>query len=132
MKANPLIKLGLSVRWPIFLLLGTLMGSNFVALPVQAAGVVGTGTPATCTESAFNTALTGGGTVTFKCGGLATIAVTNLKQISVDTTIDGSGIITLSATNTYFFQVFVTNSLTPRNCLPSRGTKSIPRHSWAP
>jgi hypothetical protein len=76
MKANPLLKLGLSGRWPIFLLLGTLMGSNFVALPVQAAGVVGTGTPATCTESAFDTALTGGGSVTFNCGGLKTITVT--------------------------------------------------------
>jgi predicted outer membrane repeat protein len=124
MKANPLTKFRLSGRWPIFLLLGTLMGSNFMALPVQAAGVVGTGTPASCTESAFNTALTGGGTVTFKCGGLATIAVTNLKQISVDTTIDGDGVITLSATNTYFFQVFVTNSLTLRNITLANGSSS--------
>ena len=125
MKANPLIKLGLSGRWGLLLLLGTLMGSNFVALPVQAAGVVGTGTPATCTESAFDTALTGGGSVSFDCGGLKTIAVTNLKQISVDTTIDGSGIITLSATNTYFFQVFAANSLTLRNITLANGSSSI-------
>jgi len=125
MKANPLIKLRLSRRGLILLLLGTLMGSNFIVLQVQAAGVVGTGTPASCTESAFNTALTGGGSVRFNCGGLATITVTNLKQISVDTTIDGDGLITLSGSNTYFFQVFFANPLTLRNITLANGSSSI-------
>ena len=125
MKANPLIKLRLSGRWLILLLLGALIGSNFMVLPVQAAGVVGTGTPASCTESAFNTALTGGGSVTFNCGGLKTITVTNLRQISVNTTIDGDGLITLSGSNTYFFQVFFANSLTLRNITLANGSSSI-------
>ena len=125
MKANPLLKHQLSGRWLILLLLGTLVGSNFVALQVQAAGVVGSGTPASCTESAFDTALIGGGSVTFNCGGLKTIAVTNLKQISVNTTIDGDGLITLSASNTYFSQVFFANSLTLRNITLANGSSSI-------
>jgi hypothetical protein len=125
MKANPLTKLRVSGRWWLLLLLGTLLGSNFMILPVQASGVVGNGTPASCTEFAFDTALTGGGNVTFKCGGLATIPVTNLKQISVNTVIDGGGAITLSASNTYFFQVFFANSLTLRNITLANGSSSI-------
>jgi len=61
-----------------------------------AAGVVGTGTAASCTDAAFNGALTGGGVVTFDCGGAATITVTSTKTISTDTTIDGGGVITIS------------------------------------
>jgi predicted outer membrane repeat protein len=125
MKANPLTKLRLSGRWPILLLLGTLLGSNFMVLPVQANGVVGNGTPASCTEFAFDTALIGGGSVKFSCGGLKTITVTNLKQISVNTTIDGDGLITLSGSNTYFFQVFFANSLTLRNITLANGSSSI-------
>src|SRR5215213_8951865 len=33
-----------------------------------AAGTVGTGSPASCTEAALDTALAGGGLVTFNCG----------------------------------------------------------------
>ena len=33
-----------------------------------AAGVVGSGTPGSCTDAALTTALAGGGTVTFNCG----------------------------------------------------------------
>jgi len=53
--------------------------------------VVGTGTSASCTEVALTDCLAGGGTVTFDCGGNATIAVTTTKTIDLDTTIDGSG-----------------------------------------
>jgi hypothetical protein len=42
------------------------------AQPARAAGVVGNGTPASCSASAFSAALLGGGTVTFNCGGPAT------------------------------------------------------------
>jgi len=57
----------------------------------------------TCTESALDACLPGGesftGTVTFSCGGAATIAVTNTKTISADTTIDGGSLITISGGN---------------------------------
>src|SRR5690242_3256865 len=62
--------------------------------------VVGTGTSPSCTEAALNTCLPGGGsfdgTVTFNCGGAATIAVSSTKTISASTTIDGGGMITIS------------------------------------
>src|SRR5512147_226314 len=65
------------------------------ALPpssVFAGGVVGTGTPASCTEAALNAALAGGGTVTFDCGsGAVVIPVTSTKVLSRSTTIDGTG-----------------------------------------
>jgi Right handed beta helix region/Chlamydia polymorphic membrane protein (Chlamydia_PMP) repeat len=65
--------------------------------------VVGTGTGASCTEAALNACLPGGGsfggTVTFNCGGAATITVTSTKFISADTTIDGGSLITISGGN---------------------------------
>ncbi|MCB8967418.1 MAG: hypothetical protein H6660_11045 [Ardenticatenaceae bacterium] len=64
--------------------------------PVHGAGVVGNGTPASCTEAALTSALTGGGTVTFNCGGAHTITVSSEKTITADTVIDGGGQITLS------------------------------------
>ena len=64
--------------------------------------VVGTGS-GTCTESTLNTCLPGGGsfdgTVTFNCGGAATIIVTGTKTVSADTSIDGGGLITISGGN---------------------------------
>jgi hypothetical protein len=66
----------------------------------QAAGVVGTGTPASCTEAALDTALAGGGTVTFNCGGAATITVTHPVTILHNTTVKGNGHITLSGGGT--------------------------------
>ena len=61
-----------------------------------AAGVVGTGTAASCTEHALSAALSGGGVVTFNCGGPATITVTGTPTIQADTTVDGGGVITIS------------------------------------
>jgi hypothetical protein len=60
--------------------------------------VVGTGTAASCTFSALNAAVTKGGIVTFDCGSAqATIAVTSTINvpISVNTVIDGGGLVTL-------------------------------------
>lgn len=66
------------------------------AFPARAAGVVGTGTPASCTEAAFDAALAGGGAVTFNCGAAPhTIAITGSKTITSDTQIDGGGVIRL-------------------------------------
>jgi feruloyl esterase len=65
----------------------------------QAAGVVGTGTAASCTDAALNTALAGGGLVTFNCGSAAIIDVslgTGTKTIDADTQLDGDGQITIS------------------------------------
>lgn len=67
------------------------------ARPLQAAGVVGNGTPASCTTAALTAALGGGGTVTFNCGPAPhTITLTAVQTITTDTTIDGGGLITLS------------------------------------
>ena len=74
--------------------------------PLQAANaVVGTGTAVSCTEAAFNIALatvqgSGSGTITFNCGGAATILFTGGKVISNSAvTIDGGSNITLSGGN---------------------------------
>ena len=58
---------------------------------------VGNGTAASCTESAFASALAKGGVIRFKCGGAATIVLTSQKTLRTDvnTTIDGQGLITL-------------------------------------
>jgi hypothetical protein len=61
----------------------------------RATGVVGTGTAASCTDAALDTALAGGGLVTFNCGGRATIDISG-KTIAADTTVDGGGAITMS------------------------------------
>lgn len=67
-----------------------------------ASAVVGTGTPASCTEAALDTALAsanaGGGTVTFNCGpspvtiNLSVQKIMNLANV----TIDGGGLVTLN------------------------------------
>jgi hypothetical protein len=59
--------------------------------------VVGTGTPASCTDAAFRAAVAAGGVVTFDCGpDPVTITVASEIPIADDTTIDGGGTITLS------------------------------------
>ncbi len=77
------------------------------ATPVQAADATSrNGTPASCTESAFDTALatvqgSGSGTITFDCGSTATILFTSQKAISGEVTIDGDDKIILSGANSY-------------------------------
>ncbi len=62
------------------------------ATTARAAGVVGNGTPASCTEAAFSAALTNGGSVTFNCGGgPVVIPITSTKTLTTTTTIDGAG-----------------------------------------
>ena len=76
-----------------------MVGLALFSTPIttHAAGVVGTGTPASCTEAALDTALAGGGTVTFNCGtSVHTIPLTSNKTISASTTVDGGGLITLT------------------------------------
>lgn len=58
--------------------------------------VVGSGTAASCTESALRGAITAGGRVTFRCGGAAaTIRVTREIPVSRTTVVDGGGLVTL-------------------------------------
>ena len=80
-----------------------LLSALLVAASAQmagAAGVVGTGTAASCTDAALNIALAGGGLVTFNCSPAAvTIDIstgTGTKFIAADTTIDGGSLITIS------------------------------------
>lgn len=92
--------------------------------PARAAGVVGDGTPTSCTEAALNTALMGGGLVTFDCGPAPhVIILTIMKQITADTEIDGGGLVTLSGGNSVpHFQVFTDTTLTLRDLTLSRGS----------
>jgi hypothetical protein len=78
------------------------LGALLMAVtPIAAAGVVGTGTAASCDEAAFDAAFAGGGTVTFNCGpDPVTITFTTTKTLTADTTIDGGGLITLSGADT--------------------------------
>ena len=68
----------------------------FSGAAARAGGVVGDGTPSSCTETALTSALSGGGTVTFHCGGPATILVLNPKDITQSTVLDGGNVITLT------------------------------------
>jgi hypothetical protein len=68
----------------------------FPVVPPPPTGVVGTGSVASCTEGAFAAALLAGGTVTFNCGGPATIIITSPKTVANTVTVDGGSAITLS------------------------------------
>lgn len=65
--------------------------------PAHAAGVVGNGTPVSCTRAAIATALAGGGSVTFNCGASPiTIPITaTLETSAASVTIDGGNLVTL-------------------------------------
>ena len=90
----------------------------------RSAGVVGNGTPASCTEAALDAALAGGGLVTFSCGGAATIPVTATKSISAAaaTVVDGGGLVTLDGRDAVrIFSVEYQRQLTVRNLTLRRG-----------
>lgn len=60
--------------------------------PVRAAGIVGTGTPASCSEASLRAAMADGGLVTFACGAEpVTITLADELVITKDTEIDGGG-----------------------------------------
>ena len=72
------------------------------ALPISAVNtagntnVVGDGTPASCTESAFEQAIAAGGVVTFNCGPSPyPLVLTSTQSITQDTVIDGGNLVTL-------------------------------------
>lgn len=97
-----------------------------VARPVAATDVVvGTGTAGSCTEAAFTSAIStinsAGGTITFNCGGPATITLTSQKTLlnagspSLVYAIDGGGNITLSGGGTNRILVHGTGTLNVSN-----------------
>ncbi len=101
-------------------------------LPVEVVAdnaVVGTGSAVSCTEAAFNTALAtaqtnGGGTITFDCGGPATIIFTTTKTISNSNTVivDGGHQITLDGNDTRrHFRVVSEATLDLRNITLQNG-----------
>jgi len=66
--------------------------------------VVGTGTPASCTFAALNTAITTGGVITFDCGpSPVTIPITATLNLPTtkNTTIDGGKLITLDGQSSF-------------------------------
>ena len=118
------------------LCVGVLVSST--AAPAHAAGVVGTGTAASCTDAALDAALAGGGLVTFNCGGPATIENSTPKKIAVATTVDGGGLITISGARGLLFSVaagieFAVHNLTIANSgqsgITSLGGSLIVTHS---
>lgn len=78
-------------------MLTVLVANLATAALAAAAGVVGDGTPGSCTEAALETALAGGGSVSFNCGpSPVKITLTSRKAISQDTSVDGGGLVSLS------------------------------------
>lgn len=90
-----------------------------------AAGVVGDGTPGSCSEAALHAALSGGGPVTFSCGGgPVTIPVSATKTVSAatPTDVDGGGLVTLDGQDAVrIFYVEYQRSLALRNLTLRRG-----------
>ena len=77
-------------------------GTSSCATPISAVNtagntnVVGDGTPASCTESAFEEAIAAGGVVTFNCGPSPyRLVLSSTKSITQDTVIDGGNLVTL-------------------------------------
>jgi hypothetical protein len=106
--------------------------------------VVGTGTAASCTESALSTAVAKAGKITFNCGAApATIAITTPISLSITqaTTIDGGNLVTLdggSATQIFLFNspnyratktVFALQHITLQN---AKATGSMPFPAASP
>jgi hypothetical protein len=66
--------------------------------------VVGNGAPESCTQGVLEAVLNGGGTITFNCGGAATIVIgSRISITAAETIIDGGGAITLQGANSRMF-----------------------------
>ena len=80
------------------LALGLISSASRLAL---ADAVVGTGSPASCTNTALNVALGIGGTITFNCGpDPISILLQSQKTIGGTVVLDGASQITLSGQGT--------------------------------
>jgi predicted outer membrane repeat protein len=88
------------------------------------AGVVGNGTPASCDSNALQTALNGGGLVTFNCGAAPHTLISNTYIISANTVVDGANKITLNGESLrQHFRVNAGVSLTLRNINLTNGSQ---------
>src|SRR5438105_3781684 len=89
----------------------------YLSQPARASGVVGNGTPQSCTEAAFDAALHGGGDISFDCGPLPySLTLTGFKLITLDTQIDGAGLISITAVeNSRMFSITTGAALTLTN-----------------
>ncbi len=93
--------------------------------------VVGTGSAGSCTEAALTTAVASvnatGGTITFNCGGAASITLTSQKVFQNTGnpnrvyTIDGGGLITLSGGSTTRLFLHTTGTLNIKNITLAAG-----------
>src|SRR5258708_7644619 len=85
----------------------SVVASTPAAPEAPGGGEVGNGTAASCDQAALHAKLAGGGLVTFKCGAsLKIITFTVPETITVDTTIDGGGLINIDgALGTRLFNV---------------------------
>lgn len=94
--------------------------------PAEAGGEVGNGSAITCQESALNARLAGGGLLTFNCGpSPIIITLTSRKLITLSTTLDGGGLITLDGVNhSGLFQVDPGAGLELKNITLARGQDS--------
>lgn len=114
-------------RWSSIIVVAAVAWLIVLALavhPALAGGTVGTGSPSSCTEAALDTALGGGGAVTFNCGAAPhTITLSSYKSIGANTTILGGGKITLSGGgSTPHFQIFNGYALTLNGITLSHGS----------
>ena len=108
-----------------------LLASAFAVAPAGAADVVVGSGPGTCTEAALASAVAvvsaAGGTITFDCGGPATITLTtqqvfkNSKNLGLVYTIDGGGNVTLSGGGTTRILYQSTGTLNVRNITLTAG-----------
>lgn len=114
------LRLGARLRTCQNRLLAVVLGTFALCTPALADNAtVGNGTPASCTEAAFDAAITQlvvgvqgpGGVLTFNCGAaMHTINLTTEKSVEGQCTINGGGRITLSGQNlTRHFNIFRTN-----------------------
>jgi hypothetical protein len=93
-----------------FISFALILTSGFAVLALMTSLVQAapnSGTITVCDDVHLSAALTGGGLVTFNCGGPATLTVTSTKTIAANTTIDGGDNITLTSNGV---QLFVINS----------------------
>ncbi len=93
---------------------------------VAAGGVVGDGTPGSCTDAALDAALVGGGNITFDCGAdPVSILISSAKIITEDTAVDGAGLVTIDgAGQTRIFHLTGDPTLTLENLVLENGFTS--------
>ncbi|MBK8048600.1 MAG: hypothetical protein IPK16_16655 [Anaerolineales bacterium] len=100
-------------------------GFAFWPQSAHAAGVVGDGTPGSCTDATFQVAAAGGGKVTFACGAAPKTIEVSTWVVSATTTIDGGDSVTLDGRDlNQIFLVLGGGNLTLQDIQLARGNFS--------